>query len=475
MMEDRTRGSGRPASQDAALAIAAAAGVVPLEPYRNANAAWLCRCLACGREVRPRLKHMAPGRGGCRHCAEASSTANAKAKAAREQSGRAGLDAHGLEPLEPYPGNRYPWRMRHAACGQEISPSLGNLAKAWDKGDTGCAYCSGHRVDPVQAAAIMHDARLRPLTDFPGSNAHWPCECLDCHRVVRPSYSTVAMGHRGCKWCSGVILDPAEAEGMLRSFGFEPLVPYPGSERPWRATHAACGREAAPSLGNLRGGTSLGCMVCRTGGFDAGSPAILYLVVSEALDAAKAGITKESRARLAQHEAEGWAVARTLHCRGDVALLLEQDLIARWRTDLGLGPFLAKAQMPQGGYTETVHLSGIDIAAEWRWIRRRLAALDIDSLPDLEPRSIRKPQPGPGEVRAARLAAREADALPVLAERGLTALAPFPGVTFPWPMACDACGHEFSPVYANVRKGSGCPMCARATRAAARRRNTVQP
>ena len=49
MMEDRTRGSGRPASQDAAFAIAAAAGVVPLEPYRNANAAWLCRCLACGR------------------------------------------------------------------------------------------------------------------------------------------------------------------------------------------------------------------------------------------------------------------------------------------------------------------------------------------------------------------------------------------------------------------------------------------
>ena len=45
-----------------------AAGLEPLEPYRNSRAAWRCRCLSCGREVTPRYGSVAMGQGGCVAC-----------------------------------------------------------------------------------------------------------------------------------------------------------------------------------------------------------------------------------------------------------------------------------------------------------------------------------------------------------------------------------------------------------------------
>lgn len=40
----------------------------PLEPYPGSHAPWLCRCLLCGREVRPRFHHVSLRGSSCRYC-----------------------------------------------------------------------------------------------------------------------------------------------------------------------------------------------------------------------------------------------------------------------------------------------------------------------------------------------------------------------------------------------------------------------
>ncbi len=54
---------------EAAAAVMRAAGVEPIEPYRNSQSPWRCRCLSCGREVAPRYTDVVRGYGGCKWCA----------------------------------------------------------------------------------------------------------------------------------------------------------------------------------------------------------------------------------------------------------------------------------------------------------------------------------------------------------------------------------------------------------------------
>ena len=50
----------------------------PLEPFDDADKAWRCRCLACGRVVTPRLSSISAG-SGCKYCATRGLDLNAPA------------------------------------------------------------------------------------------------------------------------------------------------------------------------------------------------------------------------------------------------------------------------------------------------------------------------------------------------------------------------------------------------------------
>ena len=45
------------------------AGVEPLEPYVGSTTQRLCRCMTCGKEVRPAHNSLKNGQGGCKYCA----------------------------------------------------------------------------------------------------------------------------------------------------------------------------------------------------------------------------------------------------------------------------------------------------------------------------------------------------------------------------------------------------------------------
>ena len=72
-----------------------AAGVEPIEQYRNSQSPWPCRCLRCGQTVSPRYGAVKAG-GGCRYCNDTAIKPEAATVAMRNVQ---------LEPLEPYLGH----------------------------------------------------------------------------------------------------------------------------------------------------------------------------------------------------------------------------------------------------------------------------------------------------------------------------------------------------------------------------------
>jgi hypothetical protein len=92
-------------------------------------------------------------------------------------------------------------------------------------------------------------------------------------------------------------------------------------------------------------------------------PAYVYIVRHDQLGAVKVGVgmANAGRDRIAHHESFGWVLIRRVDvATGAEALALEDFILELWEQHSG---FLAKADMPQGGWTETIPLTAYDDAA----------------------------------------------------------------------------------------------------------------
>ena len=89
----------------------------------------------------------------------------------------------------------------------------------------------------------------------------------------------------------------------------------------------------------------------------------MYLITHPKLGAAKVGIADTSGLRLAQHRRAGWQVAAVFSVAAGRAAAVEAAMLEGWRR-AGMPSYLAQGQMPQGGWTETVALGRLDLAAE---------------------------------------------------------------------------------------------------------------
>lgn len=400
-----------------------AAGVEPLAPYPGARELWPCRCTSCGRDVTPRYDAVKRGiSSGCRWCA-----VGRRATTRRQGSKEAALvlaAERGLEPLDPYPGATAPWRCRCLRCGAEASPTYHNLkvsggcracgivvratkqrgpadvavadlaAAGFDpleefpgvmnpwrcqcrtcgktvsktmndirSGRPGCRWCLRLIVDPDEAAEFMRSVGVEPLVPYPGSEKPWRCRCRRCHREVRPLYGPVRGGACGpCGYCGKRVVEPNEAAELMRTAQLEPLEPYPGSPIPWKCRCLKCGRTVKPTHSNIKQGVG-GCRWCQGSGFKAAEVAVVYLIVHPLHGAAKIGITDTSGTRLKLHRSRGWQTLAIVQVPGEQALDIEKDVLSWWRADLELPPYLSKFEMPQGGWTETVDVDEIDIPA----------------------------------------------------------------------------------------------------------------
>jgi hypothetical protein len=88
----------------------------------------------------------------------------------------------------------------------------------------------------------------------------------------------------------------------------------------------------------------------------------------QTLGAHKIGIANdETRVnRIKEHQKYGWDLFKSINFEtGDDAFQIEQQVLAWLRQKKGLGIFLSKEQLPQGGYSETVDASEIDLPTIW--------------------------------------------------------------------------------------------------------------
>ena len=127
--------------------------------------------------------------------------------------------------------------------------------------NSGCAYCAGRRIDKKDAVAIFKKNGLTPLEPYPGNKTPWRSIHKECGKEVSPTYQALANHVQGpCKFCAGKAVDPSDAEKLFLSKDLRPLVVYSGvSKKPWPSIHIPCGNEVSPTFNIIHQGESMGC------------------------------------------------------------------------------------------------------------------------------------------------------------------------------------------------------------------------
>ena len=387
----------------------------PLVPYPGTNNPWKSIHLICGSEIKPRYTHIKSGRVGCLVCAGKVPITQAKAFAFYRSKG--------LEPKEKFKGPHHPWKSVHTVCGRNVSPRWASV----QQGNGVCEYCSGNKVDMKEVKQLLKENKLKPLVSYPGGKVGWRCIHLPCGRKVSPTYGALRSGQGPCEFCSKNMVGEKEAYALLKKNKYTPLIDFPGGSKSWlcihtvcgtkvevraaylrrgnvgcsfcagtkpitaaaankmyksrgfkplepfinvrtpiKSIHLVCGKNVSPTYGALRSGS--GCKYCSIGGINLLAPAYLYLITHNSLNSHKIGIggIDSSMDRLEKHKKQGWKTYRQLDLdTAEEAYEIEQAILTWLRYDLGLQQYLLSEQIPQGGHTETVDASEIDLATIW--------------------------------------------------------------------------------------------------------------
>lgn len=389
-------------------------GFQPLVPYPGTNKPWKSIHLECGEPVQPRYGHIKSGRKGCPTCSGVVPISQERAFSF--------FRLNGLEPQEPFKGPHHPWKSIHKECGRKVSPRWASI----QQGNNGCVYCSGKKVDLKDALLLLKKLELKPLEPFPGSSNPWKCIHLKCGNQVAPAYSALRSGQGPCIACGKNMVSRAEALELLAKNSYTPLTEFPGGSKPWECIHEICGSRVSITATYLRSGGK-GCSYCagtkpiapkealklfrvrgykplepfrnartpiraihrvcgkevkiswsfvRVGGncrYCVGwrnllAPAYVYLMTSRELNAHKIGVSgvDVSDNRIERHIKNGWEEFAVLNVEtGEIAYEIEARVLDWLRLDMQLPPYLIPELMPQGGYSETVDSSEIELNAIW--------------------------------------------------------------------------------------------------------------
>ncbi|MSX83930.1 MAG: hypothetical protein F2753_02260 [Actinobacteria bacterium] len=387
----------------------------PLVPYPGSAIPWKSIHLICGSEIKPRYGHIKSGRTGCLICAGTVPITQEKAFAF--------FRSHDLEPQEAFKGPHHPWKSIHTKCGHKVSPQWASV----QQGGSGCAYCAGNRVDMKEVRVLMKKLELKPLEPYKDSKTPWKCLHIKCGNEVSPTYQSLRGGQKGCEACGKNMVSETEAYSLLKKNSYTPIGEFPGGSNPWmcvhevcgtkvevRATylrsgnvgcsfcagtkpitsaqankffrsrgfkpiepfknarspmksiHLVCGREVTPTWSSLR--VSGGCKYCSTSLVNLIAPAYFYLITNSQLNSHKVGISGHGATvnRLERHKRLGWSeyAVKDLDT-GEEAYALEEQVLEWLRLEMRIPQYLISDQMPQGGHTETLDASEIDLATIW--------------------------------------------------------------------------------------------------------------
>ena len=341
-----------------------AAGVIPQEPYPGKDKKWNCLCLKCGQIVQSHYSNVRDGGGGCRSCARRATSSKRRYS---QDFVIAEFWKVNLIPLEPYVNTDAPLPSKCQVCGNIPSPTFTAI-----RAGVGCRYCSEKLTSPEKAIKLARKAGLEPLEPFVSGQVPWKCRHIECGSEITPLFGTILKGNSGCVKCNSRnaadkyrFSEVMAAEIMLAA-QMQPLEPYKNALAKWKCKCLKCGSTITPKLNNVRSGS--GCINCAEVGFQPNKEAYLYLLFHPELSAYKIGIggSTNKNDRIKDHQKYGWLVFKRKDFKiGLRAYEVEQDVLSWLRGDLGLTPYLSIDQMPQGGHTETVDASEIDLSTIW--------------------------------------------------------------------------------------------------------------
>jgi hypothetical protein len=341
-----------------------AAGGVPQEPYPGSQKKWKCKCLQCGEIVDALYSTVRDGGGVCQLCALKKTAKGRRHSMEKVLEDYARVN---LVPIEDYTTTGAPLKSKCLVCGNFPAPTYTAI-----RAGVGCRYCSEKLTSPEKARKLALEAGLEPLEDFVSGQVPWRCKHIKCGQTVSPLFLTILKGNSGCIKCNSK--DAAEryrfseekATAIMLKAGMQPLEPYVNALNNWKCKCLKCGNVITPKLNSVQNGS--GCIHCSDFGFNLSEEAYIYLMFHQELNGFKIGIGgKTTRSdRIKTHIRYGWELFnRKEYSTGLQALEVEQELLTWLRVDLGMGVYLLAEQMPQGGHTETVDASEIDLPTIW--------------------------------------------------------------------------------------------------------------
>ncbi len=358
-------------SQPRAVQILKQANARPLESYVNSHKKWKAECLGCGKTIYPLLTNIMQGHKACAYC---SSHKVDPIEAERL------MRLNFLQPLSDFKNVDSKWKSQCMKCDRIVYPSYASIKR----GQGGCVSCgkksmaNKQAVPDREASAIMRSAGLEPLEPYPKkANKRWKCKCLKCKKIVFPSFANVKSGHQGCAYCSGKKIDEVDAVEFMKLKGYEPLEPYRGNKNKWKVKHLNCGRIVYPAYNTIQSGQG-GCSFCAPYGIKMEEPSYIYLITHQELSAHKIGIGNNTKLkkkdRLHRLNFVGWQTIKKWDVEtGKHALEIEKEIFTHIRKNLGIPVFLAAENMAKlGGHTETMDADSISLLELERIIQEKI-------------------------------------------------------------------------------------------------------
>ena len=317
---------------DAAVKLMLSMGLQPLEPYKNANTNWLCKCLVCNKEVVSRYNRVQQG-SGCPLCG--AKKGGLKIRLSEEEA-ISRLAELNLEPLEPYVKSDLNWKCRCLLCGETVFPKLKNL----QRGDGGCFKCGmkkaglKNRLEEEKALAILRKAGFTPLEPYINALTKWKMRHNVCNAIVYPKLNSISNADgktSGCAVCSGHQvevgwndLQTTHPQIAKEADGWDPTTVTAGSSGTKKKWKCPSGHTWKTSVAQRTDGH--GCPSCSTSGFDPNKEAYFYLLVHELWGLSQIGITNDPDSRISSHRRLGWEL---IELRGPMDGHLTRD----WETD----------------------------------------------------------------------------------------------------------------------------------------------
>jgi hypothetical protein len=299
------------------------------------------------------------------------------------------------------------------------------------------------KIPEAQARSLFLKNKLEPLVPFPGTQKPWKSKCLVTGKTVSPTYGKVRdFGHR-CIHCSRNMVDESKALSVMSKAGFNALAVFPGMNKPWEVQCKKCKKITYPTYSNVAKG--VGCKFCSNRAVDP----------KDAVDAMRKrgfktfgpfpGATKPWAVQCLECKRKFETTFHSLNtknrCKYCSGTELDQTEVQRFLSELKL-----KSLVP---------FPGARRAWKMRCLRcNRIVNPSWTHLSDRK-RNVK------GCAFCSGKRVHMDDLLKLMKEKNLKPISQFYGVGKPWLSKCLKCKKEVQPRISDLKSGqSGCVYCA---------------